>query len=162
MEKEIELAPAFANDVEHRLKLARLPEITGHDHVRAKDFRQRPHIGLSFFVEVSDGKISAHFPERLCAAVGDAVLIGDADNEAAFSLESKQSHGVPPSNGCRCHPHSAPRPWLRLPRPPAGLLAALSDSQAATILQTAPCRNPATVTGNGILAGVPPGGAWLP
>src|SRR5690349_9586944 len=102
MEKKIEPAPALAQGVEDRLKLARLPEITGQDDVRAKAFRQRPDMGLRLFVEVGDREIRTHFTERPSAAVGDAVLVGDAHNEAALSLESKQSHGVPPSNGRQC------------------------------------------------------------
>ena len=152
MEKEIQLSPALAQGVEDRLKLALLPEVTRHDYVRAKAFRQWPHMGLRPFVEVGDGDIRAHFPERLGAAVGNAVRIGDAHNEAALSLERKQSHGVPPSNGRqRTHPAggfhgpslAGPVASRRFHDQPAWN----SASQSATILQTSACRNPATVTG---------------
>jgi hypothetical protein len=56
-------------------------------------------MGFGLVVEISDGKIRPHCPERLGTAIGDAVLVGDAHNEAALSLERKQCHGVPPSKG---------------------------------------------------------------
>jgi hypothetical protein len=44
---------------------------------------------FGLLVEICDGEIRAHCPERLGAAVGDAALISDAHNEAALSLERK-------------------------------------------------------------------------
>lgn len=92
MQQEIEPAPVLLDAREHGLELARNAHVAGHDHRGTQRVGDRLHEGQRLLVEIGDGEFCARLPEGRGATGGDAVLVGDADDEA--SLAGKIDDGV--------------------------------------------------------------------
>src|SRR6478752_2932009 len=87
MEQEIEPAPFCRDPVEYRLQLTGLAHVARYDDGSPKRFREGPHMGLGFGVEVGDGQLSSCLAERARASISDAAVIGDPGDEAALAGE---------------------------------------------------------------------------
>src|SRR5262249_43149578 len=61
---------------------------------------ERLHMGLRLVVEIGHGDLGAEGVERLGAAPGDRMLVGDADDEPLLALEQRRlgsrDHGRSP------------------------------------------------------------------
>ena len=87
MEQEIQPAPFRRDAVEDRLQLTGLAHVARYDDGRSKPFREGPHIRLGLGVKVGDSQLGSCRTERTRAAIGDAAVIGDSGDEAAFAGE---------------------------------------------------------------------------
>ena len=92
VDDEIELAPLFGDAFEHCLHLARRVDVERHHNRCFKFARERLNIFLGFVVEIGHGKLGAERAERLGAAPGDRVLVGDADNKPSFAFKKLGFH----------------------------------------------------------------------
>jgi len=79
MEQEVEAAPFILNLREDSLKLARLANITGNDNRTVELLGERAHIRHRFHVHIGNREFRASVPKHPGTAIGDAVLIGDAE-----------------------------------------------------------------------------------
>ena len=84
---EIELAPVLGDALEHRLHLAGRVHVERHDDRRFELARERLDVFLRLVVEIGHGDLGAERPERLGAAPGDRIFVGDADDEALLAFE---------------------------------------------------------------------------
>ncbi|MNT38219.1 hypothetical protein D3C72_1744050 [compost metagenome] len=86
---EVDLAPGFLDRGEHLFQLAVSLHVQRQDQRCGQAFGQRAHEFFRLLVEVGDGDFGALFPHDLGATVGDAVLVGDTDNQTAFAGEGQ-------------------------------------------------------------------------
>ena len=57
----------------------------GNNDGRLERVREWSDIRLGLGVEIGNGEVCARGAECACAAISDAVLVGDADNDTAFA-----------------------------------------------------------------------------
>ena len=93
MDADIDASPAAANVVEQLAELSGLAHVQRQDDVGLELLCDRTDVGLGFLVLESDGEVGTLRPERLGAAKGDGVLIGDAEHKSL--LAGEREHGVP-------------------------------------------------------------------
>jgi hypothetical protein len=87
MEQEVEPTPCVRDLLEHSFQLSGLAYVAGHDDRRAERFRQRPDIRLGLGVDKGNGQFRPRVAEGARASIGDAVLVGHTDHEAALAGE---------------------------------------------------------------------------
>ena len=87
--KKIETAPHIADAREHRLKLAWFTHVARNDDRALELFGQRPDVRLRFGIEVGDREFGSRFAQRLGAAIGNAVLVGDPGYQSFFSMRGR-------------------------------------------------------------------------
>ena len=87
MHDEVELAPFLGDALEHCLHLAGHAHVERHEDRRLQLARQRLDIVLRLFVQISDCQLGPEGAERLGAAPGDGLIVGDA-NDQAFCLRA--------------------------------------------------------------------------
>ena len=87
MHDEIELAPILGDALEHRLHLAGRAHVERHDDRRLELARERLDVFLRLVVEIGHRELGAERAERLGAAPGDRVFVGDADDQASLAFE---------------------------------------------------------------------------
>ena len=90
MEREIEPAPAPLDLREHGLELALDLDVERHEDRRFELLGERLDVRLRLVVQVGDGELGAERAEGPGAAVGDRVLVGDADHEPFLAFEPAQ------------------------------------------------------------------------
>ena len=90
VQREVEPAPAPFDRLEHRLELALDLDVERQEDRRLELLGQRLDVGLGLVVQIGDGELGAERAERPGAALGDRVLVGDADHEALLALEAAQ------------------------------------------------------------------------
>ena len=84
---KIEAAPVLRDALINGLELARYRDIAWHENLALQRCHQRTHIGLGLGIEIGDRELSALGAEVACAAIGKAVLVGDADDEALLGAQ---------------------------------------------------------------------------
>ena len=117
---EVEPAPAFADGVEHRLHRAGLLDVERHRDRRVELARQRLDVRSRLVVQPGHGELGAAGAEHARAAVGDAVLVRDADHQALAAAEQRPMdvHALGNAPDGRTHRRAA--------APEGGAAAALS------------------------------------
>ena len=89
VQHEVEPAPALADRVEDRFHRAGLLDVERHRDRRGQLARQRLDVGPCLVVEPGHRELGAAVAEHAGAAVGDAVLVGDADHQALAAAEQR-------------------------------------------------------------------------
>ena len=87
VKEEIEAAPGGGGVLEGRFELAGDLDVAGEDEVAVEGVGYGADVGFGFGVEVGGGEAGAGVGEDLGAAGGDAVVVGDAEDKAAFAGE---------------------------------------------------------------------------
>ena len=87
VDEKIELSPFLANSIKYRLRLPGNADIQRHEDRRFELARERLHMFLCLFIEIGDGEVGSQGAERLGAAPGDRLLVGDADDQAFAPFE---------------------------------------------------------------------------
>ena len=82
MQQEVETAPALADRVEDGFECARLLDVELHHDGRSELPRQRLDVGARFVVDPRQRELCATAAEHARAAIGDAVVVGNADHQA--------------------------------------------------------------------------------
>ena len=90
MDQEIERAPLLADALEHRLHLALDADVERHDDRRLELARQRLDEFLGLVVQIGDRELGAERAERLGAAPGDGLIVGDADDQPSLAFEQRR------------------------------------------------------------------------
>jgi hypothetical protein len=85
--EKIEFSPIVADTLEHRLDLTWLHDIERHQNRCFDLARERLDIFLGFVVEVGDRELGTERAERLGAAPGNGLIVGNTHNEATLALE---------------------------------------------------------------------------
>ena len=85
VQHEVKLSPALLKLRKHCFELAGLLHIERQDEVGFKLLGQRPDMRFGLGVEIGDGQRSAELVHDLGAAVGNALVVGNADDEAFFA-----------------------------------------------------------------------------
>ncbi len=98
MEQEIQTAPCALHLAEQRLELARYAHVAGRDPLGAEPLGDGLDPALRLFVEIGRGKARAAASEGFGAARSNAVLIGDADDQAALSAKIDQGRHITAPN----------------------------------------------------------------
>src|SRR5580704_10556641 len=89
MDQDVELAPAPADLVEHCLELARHGNVQRSGDGGLQRARQRLDMGARLVVQPGDGEIGADGAERLGAAIGDRLVVGDADHQRLAASQDR-------------------------------------------------------------------------
>lgn len=84
MQQEIELPPLACNPLEHLFGLAFHHDVQRHEDRRFQRMRERFDMLLGTVIEVGDGELRPEGAKRPCAAPGDGLVVGDADDEAFY------------------------------------------------------------------------------
>ena len=87
VDREIEMSPRLGDALENRLHLAGLAYIERHQNRGFEFARQRLDVFFGLFIEISYREFGAEGAERLGAAPGDRLVVGDANNEALLAFE---------------------------------------------------------------------------
>src|SRR5260370_37276026 len=87
--KDVETAPLFGDLLEYRFELPGYGDVERQEYRRLETGRQRLYIGPCFVVEISDRDLGADRAERLGAAIGNRMLVGDADDERAAAGQDR-------------------------------------------------------------------------
>src|SRR5262245_33245095 len=87
MNERVEAPPFRRDPLEHRFRLPRLRDVQWHDDLRFELFRQRGDELLGLLVEVGHCELGAERAQPFCAAPGDRLLVGDADDQGLASLK---------------------------------------------------------------------------
>ena len=87
MQQEVELAPVALDSREHSFELARDADVARHDDRGIQGLCDGLHEGKGLFVQIGDGEFRASLPEGVCASGCNAVLVGDAGDEASLARE---------------------------------------------------------------------------
>src|ERR1700692_391110 len=87
--KDIETAPWFGDLPEYRCELSGYGDVEGQEYRRLETGRQRLYIGPGLVVEIGDRDLGADRPERLGTAIGNRMLVGDADDERAAASQDR-------------------------------------------------------------------------
>ena len=87
MEQDVQLAPFLPDHVEKRLFLIRIGDVERLDDLGVQLLGERTDIFLGLLVEIGDRKIGALSVKRLGAAIGNGLIIGDADNQRLLSCK---------------------------------------------------------------------------
>ena len=89
MQHEVETAPALADRVEDRFERARLLDVERHHDRRLELARQWLDVGARLLVDPGHRELGAAVAEHARAAVGDAVVVGDADDQALAAAQER-------------------------------------------------------------------------
>src|SRR5680860_1486874 len=87
MHDKVQAAPSLQDCLKNRRKLRVLPHVTEHNWRITDRLHGFSHIRLCLCVTVSNLLLGAAFMEHLCAAVRDAVRVGNAHDQAFFAFE---------------------------------------------------------------------------
>src|SRR6476646_932041 len=87
MDEKIQLSPILFNACENGFELSRFAHVQGHDDWRLELLSKRLDMLFGFVVEIGDGEVCTQCAEGLCAAPGNGLVVGDADDETLFSFE---------------------------------------------------------------------------
>src|SRR3954451_15583155 len=87
MDEEIEFSPFISDAFKYGLKLTRRVDIERHEDIGIERPRQRFDMLLRLVVEIGDRHLRAQRTERLGAAPGYRLVVGDADDEALLMLQ---------------------------------------------------------------------------
>ena len=80
--------PHFVGDrFEYRFELARNGHVERQEERRAELARERLDVVLRLLVEEGDGEVGAELAECPGAAIGDRLIVGDADHERLAALQ---------------------------------------------------------------------------
>ena len=82
---DVEPAPGLGDAIEHRLELTLFADITRDNDGRPEIACEGLHVGLRLLVQVGDGQFRPEGAEHLGAAVGDRMLVGDAEHQGALA-----------------------------------------------------------------------------
>ena len=93
MHHEIQATPAVADGIEYGFQLAVLLYVQRQDQACIQPLGQRAHKALGLVVQVSNGNLGAQLAHDFGAAVGNAVFVGYANNQAAFAGERQVGCG---------------------------------------------------------------------
>ena len=91
MDHEIELAPFGLEFIEHRIDGRDILDIAGHHQRGADAFGERPDALAERLTLIGEGQFGPMLRQHLRDAPGNRILVGDAHDEAAFSLH-EDSH----------------------------------------------------------------------
>ena len=89
MQGDVEAAPGLSNAVKNRLQLALPLHVERREDRRLQLLCQRLDVGLGLVVEVRDCQVGAEFAKGAGTAVGDRVLVGDADHQRLLAREDR-------------------------------------------------------------------------
>lgn len=87
MQHEIQPPPRAGDGIEHRLHLAGLLHVQRQGDRRIHQPRQRLHMRPGLVVEPGHREFRPRVAEGAGAAPGDALVIGDADDQAALAVQ---------------------------------------------------------------------------
>ena len=87
VDDEIELAPFLGDAFKHGFHLTGRADVERHHDRGFELVRQRLDIFLRLVVQIGDGQLRSQRAERLGAAPGDRLVIGDADDETFLAFE---------------------------------------------------------------------------
>jgi hypothetical protein len=82
---DVEAAPGLSDTVEHRLELTHFAHVARGNDGRPEIACEGLHIGLCLLVQVRDGELRPEGPEYLGAAVGDRLLVRDAEHQGTLA-----------------------------------------------------------------------------
>lgn len=89
MHGEVEPAPAGADRFEHRFEFTRVLDVAGQDQRTVQRLCERSHDQFGLVVEIGRREFGAHRMHHLRAAVGDAVLVGNAQNQSPLACQQR-------------------------------------------------------------------------
>src|SRR5271165_815414 len=96
MEEEIQATPLLPNCSEHRVDLLRERNIAGQDEGGIDFSRKWFHQRLGLVIAVGDAEFGAGIAKVLSCGPSQAVLVGDADNQALAPRQINGFHDMPP------------------------------------------------------------------
>jgi hypothetical protein len=85
VEQKIKTAPFFTDDREHGLKLTGVAHVAGNNDLAPEPLGERAHKRFSSCVPIGNGKFRASAAKYFGAAIGYAVLVGDADDQTPLT-----------------------------------------------------------------------------
>ena len=94
VDDEVESAPFLGDGVEHGLEFAGLRDIERRGDRRLQLLSQRLDVGLGLLVEPGHGEIGSEGAQLHRAAVGDRLVVGDADDQSLLALQHLPDRGV--------------------------------------------------------------------
>ena len=88
MERDVEAAPGLADLLEDGFELASLPHVAGREDRGPEFLGERLDVRPGLLVEVGDREVGPELAEDPGAAVGNRMLVGDADDEGTLALQN--------------------------------------------------------------------------
>ena len=88
MKQKIKCAPLLPDGVKQGLHLRIVLHIAGHNNGSVQLFCKWPHIGLGFIIEIGYRELCACLVENAGAAIRNAMIVGDAENQTFFPAKS--------------------------------------------------------------------------
>ena len=88
MDEDVQPPPDLRDACKDRLERAGLSKVEWQEQGGLERLGQRLDLGFGFVIEIGDRQIGAEFAEGLGAAIGDGMLVGDADNQGFGALKN--------------------------------------------------------------------------
>ena len=91
VDKKVQSAPALADLFEYGFEFAGLFHVQWQDQRGAELFCQGADIAFRLGIHVSNGQIGTALMKGACTTVGDALIVGDPDNQAQFPAQAEHT-----------------------------------------------------------------------
>ena len=85
--EDVQASPVLPHLFEHAFEFSGLFDVERQENRRLELARERLDVRFRFVVEIGDRELGTERAECGCAAVGDRMLVGDADDERLLSGE---------------------------------------------------------------------------